>query len=82
LSTYETIRFDDPDADGVARIMLHRPERLNAFTRRRRAARLRLHEAGDSRGERAAIATPEFAMRVPEDLPAAYPWWDPDQWST
>jgi len=26
---------------------------------------------------------PEFAMRTPEDLPAAYPWWEPDQeWST
>jgi enoyl-CoA hydratase/carnithine racemase len=25
---------------------------------------------------------PEFEMRVPEDLPAAYPWWEPDEWST
>ena len=26
---------------------------------------------------------PDFAMRTPEDLPAAYPWWEPDQeWST
>jgi enoyl-CoA hydratase/carnithine racemase len=25
---------------------------------------------------------PEFAMRVPDDLPAAYPWWEPDEWST
>ena len=29
---YETILYDDPDAGGVARITLHRPERLNAFT--------------------------------------------------
>jgi enoyl-CoA hydratase/carnithine racemase len=29
---YESIRFDDPDTGGVARITLHRPERLNAFT--------------------------------------------------
>ena len=26
--------------------------------------------------------TPEFSMRVPDDLPAAYPWWDPDEKST
>jgi enoyl-CoA hydratase/carnithine racemase len=25
---------------------------------------------------------PEFAMRVPDDLPAAYPWWEPDERST
>jgi enoyl-CoA hydratase/carnithine racemase len=25
---------------------------------------------------------PEFPMRVPDDLPAAYPWWEPDEWST
>ena len=31
-TTYETILYDDPDAGGVARITLHRPERLNAFT--------------------------------------------------
>ena len=31
---YETIRYDGPDADGIARITLHRPERLNAFTNR------------------------------------------------
>ncbi len=24
---------------------------------------------------------PEFAMRVSHDLPAAYPWWEPDEWS-
>ena len=29
---YETIRYDAPDHDGVARITLHRPDRLNAFT--------------------------------------------------
>jgi enoyl-CoA hydratase/carnithine racemase len=32
VSTYETIVYDGPDAGGVARITLHRPERLNAFT--------------------------------------------------
>jgi enoyl-CoA hydratase/carnithine racemase len=26
--------------------------------------------------------TPDFTMRVPADLPAAYPWWPPDEWST
>jgi enoyl-CoA hydratase/carnithine racemase len=31
-ATYETILYDDPDAAGVVRITLHRPERLNAFT--------------------------------------------------
>ncbi len=25
---------------------------------------------------------PDFPMRVPNDLPAAYPWWEPDEWST
>jgi len=25
---------------------------------------------------------PEFSMRVPDDLPAAYPWWEPEEWST
>jgi enoyl-CoA hydratase/carnithine racemase len=25
--------------------------------------------------------TPQFPMRVPSDLPAAYPWWDPEDWS-
>jgi enoyl-CoA hydratase/carnithine racemase len=25
---------------------------------------------------------PEFAMRAPDDLPPAYPWWEPDEWST
>jgi len=25
---------------------------------------------------------PEFTMRVPDDLPASYPWWEPDEWST
>jgi enoyl-CoA hydratase/carnithine racemase len=26
---------------------------------------------------------PEFSMRVPDDLPEVYPWWDPDEdWST
>ena len=24
---------------------------------------------------------PEFPMRVPTDLPADYPWWEPDEWS-
>jgi enoyl-CoA hydratase/carnithine racemase len=31
---YEVIRYDAADPDGVARITLHRPERLNAFTNR------------------------------------------------
>jgi len=26
--------------------------------------------------------TPEFPMRVPDDLPETYPWWEPDEWST
>jgi enoyl-CoA hydratase/carnithine racemase len=25
---------------------------------------------------------PEFPMRVPDDLPAAYPWWEPEEWSS
>lgn len=25
---------------------------------------------------------PEFTMRVPDDLPAAYAWWEPEEWST
>jgi enoyl-CoA hydratase/carnithine racemase len=25
---------------------------------------------------------PEFSMRVPDDLPAAYPWWEPEEWSS
>jgi enoyl-CoA hydratase/carnithine racemase len=25
---------------------------------------------------------PEFTMQVPDDLPAEYPWWEPDEWST
>lgn len=33
-SAPETIRYDGADDDGVARITLHRPERLNAFTNR------------------------------------------------
>src|SRR5450432_3737056 len=31
-ATYETILYDDTDPDGVVRVTLHRPERLNAFT--------------------------------------------------
>jgi enoyl-CoA hydratase/carnithine racemase len=31
-AVYETILYDDTDPDGVVRITLHRPERLNAFT--------------------------------------------------
>lgn len=26
--------------------------------------------------------TPEFPMRVPDDLPDAYPWWQPEEWSS
>jgi len=61
-STYEAIIYEDPDADGVARITPHCPDRLNAACRARRE--------------------PEFAMRVLDDLPAAYPWWQPDEWSS
>jgi enoyl-CoA hydratase/carnithine racemase len=25
---------------------------------------------------------PEFPMRVPNDLPTAYPWWEPEEWSS
>ena len=25
---------------------------------------------------------PRFPMRVPDDLPDEYPWWEPDEWST
>jgi enoyl-CoA hydratase/carnithine racemase len=25
---------------------------------------------------------PEFSMRVPDDLPAVYPWWEPEEWSS
>jgi enoyl-CoA hydratase/carnithine racemase len=25
---------------------------------------------------------PSFPMRVPDDLPAGYPWWEPDEWSS
>jgi enoyl-CoA hydratase/carnithine racemase len=32
VTAYDNIRYDDADADGVARITLHRPDRLNAFT--------------------------------------------------
>jgi enoyl-CoA hydratase/carnithine racemase len=32
MTAYETIRYDGADTDGIARITLHRPERLNAFT--------------------------------------------------
>jgi enoyl-CoA hydratase/carnithine racemase len=24
--------------------------------------------------------TPDFSMRVPDDLPAGYPWWEPEEW--
>ncbi len=29
-----------------------------------------------------AKPAPEFPMRVPDDLPAAYPWWGPEEWSS
>jgi enoyl-CoA hydratase/carnithine racemase len=32
MTTYEAIRYDDAGSDGIVRITLHRPERLNAFT--------------------------------------------------
>jgi len=32
VTAYEAIVYDMPDTDGVARITLHRPDRLNAFT--------------------------------------------------
>jgi enoyl-CoA hydratase/carnithine racemase len=134
-SAYEAIRYDGADADGTARITLHRPERLNAFTNLMQrelyaafdavdtdpevravvvtgsgrafcaGADLRSGERTFSGGKRsgrdpggvvAAAAAPDaregvaafrdrrapaFAMRFPNDLPAAYPWWDPDEWS-
>ena len=46
---------------------------------------LALATAPDAREGVAAFRdrrAPEFSMRVPDDLPAAYPWWEPEEWST
>jgi len=39
--------------------------------------------APDAREGVAAVRdrrTPEFSMRVPDDLPAGYPWWETEEW--
>ncbi len=33
-ASFDTIRYDGPDEDGIARVTLHRPDKLNAFTNR------------------------------------------------
>jgi enoyl-CoA hydratase/carnithine racemase len=38
-------------------------------------------DAGEGVAAFRARRAPEFPLRVPDDLPAAYPWWEPDEWS-
>ncbi len=57
---HETIRYSDPDDDGVARITLHRPERLNAFTTRMQHELCDAFDVIDSEGDvRAVVVTGE-----------------------
>ncbi len=90
-TAYETIRYKGAatDGDGMARMTLHRPERLNActnLTQRVRDAALLLGAANAADATEGVAAfrdrrRPDFKMRVPDDLPATSPWWEPDEWT-
>ena len=73
-------------ADAPARVAHDRPSRRRP---RRTASTPRCSSPPRPRPTRAKVsrrsasaAPPDFPMRVPDDLPAAYPWWEPDEWST
>jgi len=78
-ATCETIRCDGADRDGIVRSMLHRPERLNAFTNvmQRELCAAEVREGVAAFRDRRA---PEFSMRVPDDVRDVSPWWEPEEW--
>lgn len=66
--------------DRVATVTLHRPEKLNAFTRRMRDELI--DTLGASPDVKEGIAAflekraPQFPMKPSSDLSAFYPWWE------
>ena len=64
MNTYETIRYDGPDADGIARITLHRPERLERVHEPHAARALRRVRRGRRRPARARGRRDRFGPGV------------------
>lgn len=57
---YETIRYSGPDEGGIARVTLHRPDRLNAFTTRMGRELVAAFDEVDADSDvRAAVVTGE-----------------------
>jgi hypothetical protein len=81
-ATYEAIQYGAPDDDGIARITLHRPERLNALTNGMQRELCDVFARVDADLDVSDRRAPEFTSRVPNDLPPTSPWWDADEWST
>jgi enoyl-CoA hydratase/carnithine racemase len=82
----DMVRGTAPVSVALARQLVWRMATVDSPTTAHRVDSALLLTAAAAPDAREGVAAfrerraPEFPMRVPNDLPPAYPWWEPDEW--